>query len=138
MKRVFVDAFYYLALLNPADEFHVAAVQATKNITGTLVTTAWVLVEVADALSLPAVRDRTHRFIRQVLRDPGTLVVMEHEPWYERGLVLSGNRPDKSWSLTDCISFALMTEKGISEALTGDHHFFQAGFQILLGADRRS
>jgi predicted nucleic acid-binding protein len=41
-------------------------------------------------------------------------------------------RPDKEWSLTDCISFVVMNERGITDALTSDHHFEQAGFQILL------
>jgi uncharacterized protein len=41
-------------------------------------------------------------------------------------------RPDKEWSLTDCISFVVMNERGIGDALTNDHHFEQAGFQILL------
>jgi predicted nucleic acid-binding protein len=132
MKQVFADAFYYIALLNPSDRFHFATVQAAQNLTFTLVTTSWVLVEVADALSAPTVRDRTHRFLRHVLDDPGTLVIKDHQPWYDRGMDLYGERLDKSWSLTDCISFAVMTEKGISDALTGDHHFVQAGFQILL------
>jgi predicted nucleic acid-binding protein len=42
------------------------------------------------------------------------------------------NRADKNWSLTDCISFVVMKRKGITEALTGDHHFEQAGFKALL------
>jgi len=41
-------------------------------------------------------------------------------------------RPDKNWSLTDCISFVVMQDHGITEALTGDHHFEQAGFVALL------
>ena len=50
----------------------------------------------------------------------------------ERGFDLFSRRPDKEWSLTDCISFIVMSEEGITEALTGDHHFEQAGFTILL------
>jgi predicted nucleic acid-binding protein len=52
--------------------------------------------------------------------------------WFERGMELYEGRPDKEWSLTDCISFAVMTERGVSDALTNDHHFEQAGFRILL------
>lgn len=40
-------------------------------------------------------------------------------------------RPDKSWSLTDCISFVVMAERDLTEPLTGDHHFDQAGFTAL-------
>ena len=51
---------------------------------------------------------------------------------WERGLSLYLQRRDKDWSLTDCISFAAMQEEGLTEALTGDHHFEQAGFTVLL------
>lgn len=51
---------------------------------------------------------------------------------FRRGLQLSNNRPEKEWSLTDCISFVVMKERRIKEALTGDHHFEQAGFVALL------
>ncbi len=132
MKQTFADAFYYLALMNPGDRFHGQAVLATQTLTGAIITTTWVLVEVADALSAPSVRNRTHRFLHRVLADPGTSVIKDYQPWYERGMELYGNRQDKSWSLTDCISFAVMTDKGISDALTGDHHFTQGGFHILL------
>ncbi len=50
---------------------------------------------------------------------------------YHRGLNLYGDRPDKEWSLTDCISFAVMSEQHIVEALTRDRHFKQAGFVAL-------
>jgi hypothetical protein len=50
----------------------------------------------------------------------------------ERGLDLYRSRPDKDWPLTDCISFVVMAQRGITEALTGDHHFRQAGFTPLL------
>ena len=51
---------------------------------------------------------------------------------FARGFDLYARRPDKSWSLTDCISFVVMTDRGLTEALTGDHHFEQAGFRALL------
>ncbi len=50
---------------------------------------------------------------------------------YQSGLELYSKRPDKIWSLTNCISFAVMREPGLEEALTGDHHFTQAGFRTL-------
>ena len=46
----------------------------------------------------------------------------------EEGLGLYESRPDKEWSLTDCISFVVMKKEGIVEALTEDRHFEQAGF----------
>jgi len=60
-----------------------------------------------------------------------TIVEANHE-LFEHGLDLFGNRPDKSWSLTDCISFVVMQAHGLTEALTADHHFEQAGFVRLL------
>ena len=132
MTVVFADAFYYIALLNRSDRFHAAAVEATRNLSQPLVTTSWVLLEVADALSAPAIRARTHQFLQQLAADPNTRVLADHDPWYARGLNLYGHRLDKSWSLTDCISFEVMTEHGITDALTGDQHFEQAGFRALL------
>jgi uncharacterized protein len=45
---------------------------------------------------------------------------------------LFAGRPDKEWSLTDCVSFVVMEAQGIREALTTDEHFIQAGFRALL------
>jgi predicted nucleic acid-binding protein len=132
MTEVFADAFYYIAMLNPSDQFHHAALRATKTLEQRLVTTGWVLMEVADALSAPSVRDRTFHFLKRISADPNTTVMSDFDPWFARGMVLFGNRPDKSWSLTDCISFEVMAERRISDALTGDHHFVQAGFRALL------
>jgi len=49
-----------------------------------------------------------------------------------RGLALYSARRDKSWSLTECISFEVMAGFGLVEALTGDHHFEQAGYRASL------
>jgi len=129
---VFVDSFYFIALLNPDDQFHEAAKHATRSIAVPLVTTGWVLVEVADALSAPGFRMHAHRFLLRLASDRNTRVVAADGTWYGRGLALYAARHDKSWSLTDCISFEVMAEFGLVEALTGDHHFEQAGYRALL------
>jgi predicted nucleic acid-binding protein len=132
MTSVFADSFYYIALLNPADRYHGAAIEATRALSGPVLTTAWVLTEVADALCAPSVRGRTHALLRRVLADSNTTVIVDAVPWLERGVELYGRRSDKSWSLTDCISFEVMGGHGLAEALTADHHFVQAGFSALL------
>jgi predicted nucleic acid-binding protein len=138
MSEIFADSFYFIALLNPWDQHHVAALQATRSIQRRIVTTIWVLMEVADALSAPSVRQRTHRFLENVLADQNTTVVADVEPWLARGRKLYGTRPDKEWSLTDCVSFEVMAERQIDDALTGDHHFTQAGFQAILHPSKNS
>jgi len=132
MTVAFADSFYYIALLNPFDRFHAAAIDATQTLDRPLFTTTWVLMEVADALSAPGVRQLVHRFLQRIQDEGGTRIVDANMHWYSRGLALYGARPDKSWSLTDCISFEVMAEHQITEALTGDRHFVQAGFRALL------
>src|SRR5438046_8558245 len=127
MSEVFADSFYFLALLNQHDPHHALAMEAAHGLASRLVTTHWIIVEVADALSAPRVRARVVDFIDKVSNDPNTLVISDLVPWFKAGLDLYANRPDKSWSLTDCISFAVMEARSIREVLTGDHHFEQAG-----------
>jgi predicted nucleic acid-binding protein len=64
--------------------------------------------------------------------DPGCVIVPPTEGLFREGIALYGRRPDKNWSLSDCISFVVMQQKNMTDALTGDHHFEQAGFKILL------
>ncbi len=82
--------------------------------------------------SAPRFRADVAQFLRQLAQDPGTEIIGPDISLYERGLELYGQRLDKAWSLTDCISFVVMTERGLTEALTGDNHFEQAGFRALL------
>jgi predicted nucleic acid-binding protein len=130
----FGDSFYFIALLNPADQFHAEAVRMARSRTRLLYTTTWVLVEVADALSTPGLRRHVQQSLAGIAAHPRTRLIPADEAWYDKGMTLFGARPDKSWSLTDCISFAIMTELGLTEALTGDHHFEQAGFRALFKA----
>jgi uncharacterized protein len=137
MNEVFADAFYFIALLNPADHFHTAALYATENLNRRLLTTTWVLMEVADALSSPGIRRIAHQFLHRIAEDDNIRIVEASSYWYARGLLLYGMRADKSWSLTDCISFQVMADHQVDEALTGDHHFVQAGFRAMLSPSDR-
>ncbi|HRP04495.1 MAG TPA: PIN domain-containing protein [Opitutaceae bacterium] len=132
MKTVFADAFFFLALLNPSDGAHWQSVEFNRSLLAYRMTTTWVLTEVADAMSRPAKRGVFLEFIAELERNPAFRIEPTSEALYRRGLAHYADRPDKDWSLTDCISFVVMRENGIGEALTGDHHFTRAGFTPLL------
>ncbi len=132
MNPYFADTFYYLALLNPSDQAHEGVLRMTATLDRPLITTAWVLTEVADALCAPERRVATAEFIDSVCADREVHVIPPTAELFRRGIALFRSRPDKHWSLTDCISFAAMEEHGIREALTADRHFEQAGFVALL------
>jgi predicted nucleic acid-binding protein len=132
MKAVFCDTFFFLAAINKSDRHHHEALAWSNTYDGPLMTTVWVLTEVADAL---AERQNRHAFgpFYQTLKEDERMRIIPVEPsLWERGLSLYLQRLDKDWSLTDCISFTVMQEEGSTEVLTGDHHFEQAGFAVLL------
>ena len=128
---IFADTFFFLALVNPRDAAHDAAVTFAGAHAGPLLTTAWVLTEVADGLA-----DTENRYMLRTILErlgrAGHVVVPPTQDLFERGVRLYLERPDKDWSLTDCISFVVIEDHGITEALTADHHFEQAGFIALL------
>ena len=131
MSALFADTFYFLALLNGRDKNHADAARYDAA-QPSLVTTAWVLTEVGDALSAPENR-RVFLGLLDLLREaPEVRIIPPSDNLFERGVGLYRQRSDKDWSLTDCVSFVVMTDEQITEALTGDRHFEQAGFHALL------
>ena len=128
----FADTSYLLALLNPDDEFHAAATAWSGKLEEIVVTTMWVLTELGDALHRGRNRATFARFLDTLGSHEDFEVVPASAELFQRGVEFFRVRPDKEWSLTDCISFVVMAEKGISEALTADRHFEQAGFKALL------
>jgi predicted nucleic acid-binding protein len=132
MKAVFADTFYFLALLNRRDPHHERAVLASRAAGLRLVTTEFVLIELADALCKPAQREEALALARLVETDPAFELVRCDAGLLQRGWKLYAERTDKEWPLTDCISFVVMKESGLREALTADRHFEQAGFKPLL------
>ena len=128
---VFADTFALIAWLNAHDNAHARVTAYLDGFTGRLVTTEWVLMELADALSAPAARSTAVAFLQAVRADSLFDIVGYDPAVYQAGFDLFAARPDKGWPLTDCISFVVMTQRGLSEALTADHHFEQAGFRAV-------
>jgi hypothetical protein len=131
MNAVFADTFFFLALLNNRDEAHAKALEFDATIRP-LVTTAWVLTEVGDALAAPENRRAFLQLLDTLNDSPDARIIEPTPELFERGVALFRQRADKEWSLTDCISFEAMREAAISDALTGDRHFEQAGYHALL------
>ena len=132
MKSVFADTFYYLALVSEDDTAHQEAAQLSLTLRCPIVTTTWVLTEVGDAFAHPQQRIVFVNLLERLSRDDDLTVIEPSQSLFDSGVDLYAQRPDKEWSLTDCISFVVMQDHNISEALTGDHHFEQAGFVALL------
>ena len=128
MTPVFVDAFFWIALLNKLDASHNRVRNATRP--KQLVTTVAVLLEVMDALSSVSMRRTAMRFWQRSFLNPRLEIVSLDKDLMDQAASLFGSRLDKAWSLTDCISFTTMSDRGITLALTGDHHYKQAGFEI--------
>ena len=132
MRPVFADTVYFLALLNPADQFHQQAQASSLQPAGPLLTTEFVLMEVGDALSRPEYRPRFARLLEVLREQTDVEIVPASSALFRRATSLHAERPDKEWSLTDCTSFVVMNERNLTDALTTDHHFEQAGFRPLM------
>lgn len=134
MSAVFLDSSYVIALLSRRDANHNQAIQLRPDFVGSLITTEYVLIELLDSLSDRTVRRVAAEAARGVRRRADVQVVPASDELAALGVDLFERRPDKDWGLTDCISFVVMEREGITEALTTDHHFEQAGFKALLGS----
>lgn len=135
MKRYFVDAAHFIALANPKDQHHHHAVRiATELVDAILVTTEDVLIELLNfyAQGGEFMRRKVVDLARTILNDPRIEIIPRTDVSLIAALDLYESRPDKGYSLTDCISMNVCKELGISEVLTSDKHFQQEGLEILL------
>jgi predicted nucleic acid-binding protein len=135
VTKVFVDTAAWLALIDVDDDFHLPAKQVKMQLQRdncSLITSDFVLLEVADALTSPKIRSRTVNFINRLKTLSGLQVVPISQSLFDAGWQLYSQRLDKDWGLTDCISFVIMQQQKITLAFTSDKHFEQAGFTRLL------
>jgi uncharacterized protein len=135
MNRVFADTSYWIATVDPTDQWSAAPLEAERQVQGaTYVTTDFVLVEFLDSLSRygRAIREVGIRTVRAILSNPTIYTVEVSRRSVVEALNLYSRRNDKRHSLTDCISMVEMRRSSIIRVLTSDRDFEQERFTILM------
>jgi len=132
---IFLDTSYFGAMAMGRDALHVRAGAWSAHLRGPFLTTEYVLGEFMNLLSALTNRGKAHAMLRRIEGSASIEIAWAASGLFRSGLAMHGERLDKSWSLTDCISFAVMRQREITDALTYDHHFEQAGFKALLRHD---
>ncbi len=135
MTEVFLDASYAIALSSAKDQYHQRAMILAEKLEieqARLLTTRAVILEIGNALSKQIYRTASIELLTSLEEDPTVEIVPLSEELFERAFLFYQSRQDKEWGITDCISFVVMQERGLTEALTADEHFQQAGFRVLL------
>lgn len=130
-NRIFVDTSFVLALINVRDQYYdQAAALSSRFDSSLLITTDAVLLEIGNALAKDFRKEAVE--VINVLRNSKRVEVVQiDEGLFEKGLKVYEKYSDKIWGLVDCISFIVMKENGITEALTFDGDFAQAGFTVV-------
>lgn len=134
MRKIFADTFFWIAFVNPKDKWHSAVHQAFINLQPCkLITTDEVLTEFLTfyANSGQQIRIRASDFAESIRTDPNAEVQPQTRQSALAGAALYAQRPDKGYSLTDCISMNVMKQLDLTEVLTHDKHFSQEGFTVL-------
>ena len=127
MRRLVADAFYWIALLHAGDQWHQRVIAFTVRLAAHhLYTTNAVLDEFLATYST-----RAATTVRRLLASSEVTVIHQTRELFLEGLTLYKARPDKEYSLPDCVSMQTMRREGLTEVLTNDHHFTQRGFHIL-------
>lgn len=131
--RLFLDTVFIQAILNPRDQYHNPALELlprVKNAREVWITEA-IFMEVGNALSTYNHR-KVSAFIQQCYQTNNISIVNITPQLFQQGLNLYESRQDQTWGLVDCLSFIVMENNKLIDALTSDIHFIQAGFRALL------
>ena len=135
MREIFADSGYWVALIRPRDELHHVALRITDELPPhRIVTTEMVLVELLNAMSKSGQQSRelASRMVTGIYDDANIEVVSQTSRQFREAAFRYANRLDQRWSVTDCASFLVMEQRGITEVLAYDRDFQQAGFAALL------
>jgi predicted nucleic acid-binding protein len=134
MTTLFADTFYWVALADFADSAHHRALTLTAELAASrIVTTDEVLTEYLTFFSTSPepLRREVAESVEGILASPVIRVIPQSRESFLAGLQLYRARPDKGYSLVDCISMQAMRKEGLTEVLTNDRHFEQEGFRAL-------
>ncbi|HEY3826855.1 MAG TPA: PIN domain-containing protein [Bryobacteraceae bacterium] len=133
MTAVFADTFYWIAFINPVDRHAKDARRFDDLLSdGNIYTMEEVLGEVLTFFAEDRwLRSRAVETVRELLSDPAVHVIPQSHASFLSGFELYAERPDKEYSLVDCISMQAMQREGLTKVLTNDHHFEQEGFRAL-------
>ena len=133
MTGYLADTFYWIALINSRDQAHWPVIDFTRKLgLRAVITTDEVLGELLDYYgSHPQLRKTAGLTANNLLNHPDIRVVPQSRSSFQEGIALYNARPDKGYSLTDCISMVTMRREGLTEVLTNDHHFEQEGFRAI-------
>lgn len=134
-SRCFVDSVCWIALLNADDDLHNEVDVEYKKLMRAgfrFVTSTTILNEVANSLCKPKYREAIVEFYKRLQSSSCVEIVFVNKSLWSSGWKLYEDRPDKEWSLTDCISMVIMDDYDLRDVVTNDKHFNQAGFNAIL------
>lgn len=135
MRVVFADTGYWIALLNSHDDLHDKAIKLSKEIQPAhIVTSEMVLAEVLNDFSKRGenLRLAAVALIKSLRSHANTTIIPQNSQQFDKALTLYEQRLDKAWSQTDCVSFKIMEDQRVVDALAYDKHFAQAGYVAIM------
>nr|WP_085953329.1 PIN domain-containing protein [Calothrix sp. PCC 6303] len=132
INKIFVDTLFVVALINQRDQYYQRASELADRLEAhPLITTDSVLLEIGNALARNYKNEAVEIIEHFLISDDIEIVQLTPE-LFAQAFTLYKTHQDKGWGLVDCISFVVMKQAGVSQALTFDQHFVQAGFQALM------
>lgn len=131
-EQILVDTAYVLALVNERDQYHDRAQELADLFEGrNLLITDAVLLEIGNALAR-GFKKQAIEIISYFIESEEVEIFRHSSQIFDKAFALYKKYDDKEWSLVDCISFIVMRERRIKQALTFDRHFDQAGFVAIM------
>ncbi|MGA2063015.1 MAG: PIN domain-containing protein [Thermoguttaceae bacterium] len=134
MQPLFLDTSYLLALELADDGNHGVAIKHWSEIVANLpplITTSYIFSELVTFFNSRGLHDKAIKFGRSLLRSQSVTLIHVDETLFHQGWIYFEKHRDKKYSLTDGISFLVMQKNSITDALTFDKHFDQAGFRTI-------